>query len=81
MEVLTEEESAMVMETMFPSFNCRPVEGFDLSRLPNAGQEALLIHGPGQKYKLEEKYDIPTPTTEREILVKVRKSLGFEQNI
>ena len=85
MEVLTEEESRLVMESMFPSFTCHSVDGYDLRRLKSAGQDVLLIHGPGQEYKIQENHDIPSLSTDNEILVKVRlriatKNLDLKSN-
>ena len=72
MEVLTEEESRLVMESMIPQFTRQFVDELDATCLSDSGQDVLLIHGPGQEYQLTANHCIPSLTAEHEILVKVR---------
>lgn len=44
-------------------------DGFQ--RLPKPQQEILLLHGPGQRYRLEKAHDIPELKSDQEILVQV----------
>lgn len=71
MEVLTDEESRLVMESMVPPFIQHPLSKEDLSSLSASGQDVLLIHGPGQDYKLTQNHGIPELRNDNEILVKV----------
>jgi hypothetical protein len=50
------------------------IDGEGISRLPIAKQQALLLHGPRQKYRLEPTHSIPTLKTKDEVLVKVSLS-------
>jgi hypothetical protein len=71
MEVLTEEESRLVMESMIPPFTKQPLDDHSSPPLSESGQDVLLIHGPGQEYKLTQNHCIPSLNAENEILVKV----------
>jgi NADPH:quinone reductase-like Zn-dependent oxidoreductase len=71
MEVLTEEESRLVMESMIPPFTKHTLDDHGSPFLYESGQDVLLIHGPGQKYKLTQNHSIPSLNSEHEILVKV----------
>ena len=71
MEVLTEEESRLVMESMVPQFIQHPLNERDVSSFPATGQDVLLIHGPGQEYELTQNHCIPELKADHEILVKV----------
>jgi hypothetical protein len=71
MEVLTEEESRLVMESMIPPFTKQPLDDHSSPPLSESGQDVLLIHGPGQEYKLTQNHRIPSLNAENEILVKV----------
>lgn len=71
MEVLTAEESRIVMESMVPPFIQHALSQDDLSSISATGQDVLLIHGPGQEYKLTQNHCIPELESEHEILVKV----------
>ena len=73
MEILTEEESRAVMESMVPTFARQSVDEYSLTHFSGMGQTALLIHGPGQEYQLTPNQEIPSVTGE-EILVKVGSS-------
>lgn len=48
------------------------VEDDSVQRVPRPQQEALLLHGPGQRYRLERSQDIPELKSDQEILVRVR---------
>jgi hypothetical protein len=56
-------------DTMFRRCHIDPEE---MSRLPIEKQQALLLHGPRQKYQLERTHGIPTLRSQDEVLVKVR---------
>ena len=71
MEILTQDESRLVMESMVPPFIQHPLTKQDVSSLSAAGQDVLLIHGPGQEYKLTQNHSIPELKADHEILVKV----------
>ena len=71
MEVLTEEESRLVMESMRSPFTKQSLDEDNVPRLLDSGQDALLIHAPGEQYKLTQNQSIPEQKTEHEILVKV----------
>lgn len=71
MEVLTEEESRLVMERMIPPFTKQSLADHASQFLYKSGQDVLLIHGPGQKYVLAQNHSIPSLNAEHEILVKV----------
>lgn len=45
-------------------------------RLPKPQQEILLLHGPGQRYRLEKAHDIPELKSDQEILVQVGKDFS-----
>lgn len=47
------------------------VEDDTAQRVPSHQQEALLLHGPGQRYRLERSQDIPALKSDQEILIKV----------
>lgn len=47
------------------------VEDDTVQRVPRPQQEALLLHGPGQRYRLERSQDIPVLKSDQEILIKV----------
>lgn len=47
------------------------VEGDTIQRVPGLQQEVLLLHGPGQRYRLERSQDIPVLKSDQEILIKV----------
>lgn len=47
------------------------VEGDIAQRVPEPQQEVLLLHGPGQRYRLERSQDIPVLKSDQEILIKV----------
>lgn len=47
------------------------VEDDTAQRAPRPQQEALLLHGPGQRYRLERSQDIPELKSDQEILIKV----------
>lgn len=47
------------------------VEDDTVKRAARPQQEALLLHGPGQRYRLERSQDIPTLKSDQEILIKV----------
>lgn len=47
------------------------VEDDTVQRVPRPQQEALLLHGPGQRYRLERSQDIPALKSDQEILIKV----------
>jgi NADPH:quinone reductase-like Zn-dependent oxidoreductase len=71
MEILTAEESRLVMESMVPPFIQHPLSKDDISSILATGQDVLLIHGPGQEYKLTQNHGIPELESEHEILIKV----------
>ena len=71
MEVLTEEESCLLMESMTNPFTKHSHDEIDAARLLNSGQDVLLIHGPGEEYKLTQNQCIPEQRADHEILVKV----------
>ena len=71
MEVLTEEESRLVMESMRSPFTKHAPDESNVPHLFDSGQDVLLIHGPGEQYKLTQNHCIPEQKTEYEILVKV----------
>jgi hypothetical protein len=71
MEILTAEESRAVMESMVPPFIQHQLSKDDLSSISAAGQDVLLIHGPGQEYKLTQNHCIPELKSDHEILIKV----------
>ena len=71
MEVLTEEESSLLMESMTNPFTKHSHNENDAARLLNSGQDVLLIHGPGEEYKLTQNQCIPEQKADHEILVKV----------
>jgi NADPH:quinone reductase-like Zn-dependent oxidoreductase len=71
MEVLSAEESRIVMESMVPPFIQHALSQDVLSSISATGQDVLLIHGPGQGYKLTQNHCIPELESENEILVKV----------
>lgn len=50
------------------------VEGDTVQRVPGPQQEVLLLHGPGQRYRLERSQDIPVLKSDQEILIKVCKA-------
>ncbi|KAK2758729.1 putative secondary metabolism biosynthetic enzyme [Arachnomyces sp. PD_36] len=52
-------------------FRRRYVHRDDVSRLPIAKQQVLLLHGPRQKYMLEPTHGIPALKSEDEVLVKI----------
>lgn len=81
MEVLTEEESRLVMESMIPPFTRHDVDELDATRLFESGQDVLLIHGPGQEYKFTTNYDMPSLHSDHEILVKVRERHEIEAKL
>jgi NADPH:quinone reductase-like Zn-dependent oxidoreductase len=71
MEVLTDEESRVLMESMRNPFT-RDLNGEkDAARLLNSNQKVLLIHGPGEDYKLSQDHSIPEQKADDEILIKV----------
>ena len=45
-------------------------------RLPKPQQEILLLHGPGQRYRLEKAREIPELKSDQELLVQVGKNRG-----
>ena len=45
-------------------------------RLPKPQQDILLLHGPGQRYRLERAHDIPELQSDQEILVQVGEDIG-----
>lgn len=47
------------------------VEEDTVQRVSRPQQEALLLHGPGQRYRLERSQDIPVLKSDQEILIKV----------
>lgn len=47
------------------------VEDDTVQRVPGPQQEVLLLHGPGQRYRLEKSQDIPVLKSDQEILIKV----------
>lgn len=49
----------------------QPSEDGNFQRLPKPQQDILLIHGPGQRYRLDNAGDIPDLKSDREILVQV----------
>lgn len=71
MEVLTEEESHLVMESMTPPFTKQPLDDHSSSPLSESDQNVLMIHVPGQEYKLTQNHRISSLNAENEILVKV----------
>lgn len=48
------------------------VDRDEITQLSLAKQQALLLHGPRQKYALEKTHGIPSLKSEDEVLVKVR---------
>ena len=74
MEILTEEESRVVMESMQPKFTKQKLEDHEPHRPGSPGQNVLLIHGPGQQYQLTAEQEIPSLNSGQEILIKVRAS-------
>lgn len=72
MEILTEEESRLVMESMQPKFTKHEIEDHEPPRPGSPGQDVLLIHGPGQQYQLTTQQGIPNLNSSQEILIKVR---------
>ena len=71
MEVLTEDESHQLMESMSNPFTRHNHDESDAARLLDANQNVLLIHGPGEEYRLTQKHGIPEQKADNEILVKV----------
>lgn len=47
------------------------IEDDTVQRVPRPQQEALLLHGPGQRYRLERSQDVPALKSHQEILIKV----------
>ncbi|KAI9700152.1 MAG: hypothetical protein M1820_006934 [Bogoriella megaspora] len=70
MEVLTEEESRSVMNSMVPPFTKHEIDKHEPHRPGSPAQNVLLIHGPGQQYKLSQQ-EIPSTKSNDEILIKV----------
>ena len=56
-------------DTMFRRYH---IDIDERAGLPIANQQALLLHGPRQKYALERTHGIPSLKSEDEVLVKVR---------
>lgn len=73
MEVLSEEESRQVIASMISPFTRHNLSnGVDgTTTFPVSGQSVLLIHGPGEEYKLTPNHEVPQPKSDEEILVKV----------
>ena len=57
------------------------VDREEISRLPIAKQQVLLLHGPRQEYRLEQTHSIPTLRSGDEVLVKVRLPLSIDGDI
>ena len=74
MEILNEEESRLVMESLVHPFTKHQIEDHEPSRPGSPGQNALLIHGPGQQYELASEQEIPCLKSRNEILIKVPHS-------
>lgn len=73
MEVLSEEESRQVIASMVSPFSKHNL-GNDkdyATTFAVSGQSVLLLHGPGEEYKLAQNHDVPQPKSDHEILVKV----------
>lgn len=49
----------------------KKVEDDNVQQVTRPQQEALLLHGPGQRYRLERSQDIPALKSDQEILIKV----------
>ena len=71
MEVLTEEESRAVMESLRSPFTKQPLEQARALRPSSPEQDVLLIHAPGEPYRLSPKQRVPEQHSEQELLVKV----------
>lgn len=73
MEVLSEEESRQVIASMVSPFSKHNPsnESGDMTTFAVSGQSVLLIHGPGEEYKLTPNHEVPQPRSDDEILVKV----------
>lgn len=73
MEVLSDEESRQVIASMVSPFSRHNItnDKDDAATFAVSGQSVLLIHGPGEEYKLTENHDVPQPKSDHEILVKV----------
>ena len=71
MEVLTEEESRLLMESMTNTFTRRISVAEGVTHLLSSDQSVLLIHAPGEAYKLTQNQCIPEPKIGHEILIKV----------
>jgi Alcohol dehydrogenase GroES-like domain len=71
MELLTEEESHLLMESMTDPFTRYIHDEKETARLLSSDQSVLLIHGPGEEYKLTENQCIPEQESDHEILIKV----------
>ncbi|KAL9097393.1 MAG: hypothetical protein Q9165_000288 [Trypethelium subeluteriae] len=71
MEILTDEESRLVMEGMAPKFTKRDLKEHEPTRPDSPGQDVLFIHGPGQQYRLTSQQEIPSLNSPSEVLVKV----------
>jgi len=71
MEVLTDEESRQLMESMTNPFTRLAHNEKETAGLLNSSQQVLLIHRPGEEYKLTQNQGIPEQKAEHEILVKV----------
>lgn len=71
MEVLTEEESRQLMESMNHPFTRHVHDEEETARLLSSDQSVLLIHGPGKEYTLTRNRLIPEQKADHEILIKV----------
>jgi len=73
MEVLSEEESQQIMASMVSPFvrHNTGSENAGNIQLATSGQNVLLVHGPGQEYKLTRDHDIPELKSDDEVLIRV----------
>lgn len=73
MEVLSEDESRQVIASMVSPFSKHNLSNGndDTTTFAVSGQSVLLIHGPGEEYKLTPNHEVPQPKSDDEILVKV----------
>lgn len=73
MEGPSDEESRQVIASIVSPFSKHNVsnDNDDATTFAVSGQSVLLIHGPGEEYKLAQNQDVPQPKSDHEILVKV----------
>lgn len=66
MEVLSEEESLQVLQSMSSPFLVREKDHGP----PSPSQQVLLVHGPREEYKLASGHELPRLETDNEVLVR-----------